>query len=482
MEMANTLGEPDMKKLLLLTFLMTTHMTTYASDIIPIGHGNNKLYYNIGGSNDFAYPPVSNTQTTLLKTNSGLGLGFSCGAYNPALSITNSINNLKDSADNLTQSIVANATGSLIQLPMYFLAQANPTAYNLLNNTLLSANNKLSLTTKTCETVKSQISKGQNPYQDWGAISLNDDWNKHLSFVASGNEDINKSKQEIDAHQGDNGVPWVQGKTDSNSTIHAGGKSQPPIHVIYDTVKSGYNAMLNRDLQSDMDAPNDDQYYQLKHFFPNPRSASDWITNVVGDQVITTCNDDSCKKQQSSFVGHGLLPWVTSCQNNKDDCSDSIRDNLASLVTGNHEMTKINLSQVSAEGIAVSPDVISSIRTMDITQQKIIINKLAQEIAVQRVMDKAFIAKSILSTGAQVPIIAANQPAQIIIKRAIDNLDADIRSLAFENQMRKQTISNTISETLKFQNQQQQDAMSITPASSSTPLMEKGAISERSHK
>jgi transposase-like protein len=97
-------------------------------------------------------------------------------------------------------------------------------------------------------------------------------------------------------------------------------------------------------------------------------------------------------------------------------------------------------------------------------------------------MDKAFIAKSILSTGAQVPLIAANQPAQVIIKHAIENLDTDIRSLAFENQIRKQTISNTISETLKFQNQQQQDAMRIAPASSSTPLMENGAISERSSK
>jgi integrating conjugative element protein (TIGR03755 family) len=240
--------------------------------------------------------------------------------------------------------------------------------------------------------------------------------------------------------------------------------------------------MLNRDLQSDLDAPNDEQNGQLKQFFPNPKSASQWIANVVGDQVITTCNDDSCKKQQSSLVGHGLLPWVTSCQDNKNDCADTIRDNLANLVTSNQEMTKDSLSRVSAEGIAVSPDVISSIRTMDVTQQKIIVNKLAQEVAIQRVMDKAFIAKSILSTGAQVPLIAANQPAQVIIKHAIENLDTDIRSLAFENQIRKQTISNTISETLKFQNQQQQDAMRIAPASSSTPLMENGAISERSSK
>ncbi|MEO8964698.1 MAG: integrating conjugative element protein [Gammaproteobacteria bacterium] len=461
---------------LLPVLLLAFSITTQASDIIPMGHGNNRLYYKIGGSNDFALPPVSSTRTTILDTRSNLGIGYSCGAYNPALSITNSINDLKNSADNLEQNIIASATGSLIQLPMYLLAQANPTAYNLLNSTLLDAHKRLELSTKSCEAVKSQIAKGQNPYQDWGTLSVNDQWKKHLTMVSSGNEDINNSKKDIDAHSGDTGVPWVQGKIDSDTSLHAGGKSQPPIHVISDTVKSGYNTMLNRDLQSDFDAPNESQNSELRQFFPNPKSASDWITNVIGDQVITTCNDESCKKQQGSLVGHGLLPWVTSCQANKNDCTDTIRDDLGNLVTGNQTITKDSLRKVSADGIAVSPDVIASIRGMDITQQKIIIDKLAQEVAVQRVMDKAFIAKNILATGAQVPVIAANHPAQVIIGRAIMNLDNDIRSLAFESQVRKQTISNTISETLQFENQQQQDAMRVSPVSSSTPLMENGAI------
>ena len=470
-----------MKKILSV-LLITSCIAAHASNIIPIGHGNNRLYYKIGGGNDFAMPPVSSTHTTVLNANTNLGIGYSCGAFNPALSIANSINDLKDSADNLEQNIIASATGSLIQLPMYLLAQANPTAYNLLNNTLLSAHKQLDISTKSCEAVKDQIAKGQNPYQDWGTISVNDQWKKHLTLVSSGNEDINHSKKDIDNHSGDNGVPWVQGKTDTDASVHAGGKSQPPIYVIADTVKSGYNALLNRDLNNDANAPDDASNSTLKQFFPNPKTASEWVTNVLGDQVITTCNDDSCKKQQGSLVGHGLLPWVTSCQANKNDCSDTIRDDLGNLVTGNTATNKDTLTKVSADGIAVSPDVIASIRGMDITQQKIIINKLAQEVAVQRVMDKAFIAKNILSTGSQVPIIAANHPAQVIIGRAISNLDNDIRSLAFESQVRRQTMSDTLSETLKFGNQQQQDAMRVAPASSSTPLMENGAISKESPK
>jgi integrating conjugative element protein (TIGR03755 family) len=466
---------------LLFAFFITFSITTYASNIIPVGSGNNQFYYKIGGSNDFVYPPVSDTAVIRLDADVNLGMGNSCSAFNPALSITNSINELKDSADNLEQSIIASATGSLIQLPMYLLAQANPTAYNLLNNTLLSAHQQLAVSTKSCELIKDQISNGQNPYQDWGTISVNNQWKKHLSLVSSGNEDINHSKKEIDAHNGDDGVSWVQGKSDAGG-LHAGGKGQPPIHVIADTVKSGYNAMLNRDLQSEADAPETTSNSTLKAIFPNPKSASTWVTSVLGDEVITTCNDDSCKKQQGSLVGRGLLPWVTSCQANKDDCIDTIRENFGNLVTGNEAITKENLSKVSADGIAISPDIISSIRVMDITQQKIIINKLSQEVSMQRVIDKAFIARNILAMGAQVPVIAANHPAEVVIGQAITNLDNDIRSLAFESQVRKQTVSDTLSETLKFSNQQQQNAVNIAPVSSSNPLMENGAIQQESAK
>jgi len=467
-------------KNLITALLVTFSITTYASNIIPVGNGNNKLYYKIGGGNDFELPPVADTSTTVLNAKTNLGTGYSCSAFNPALSIANSINDLKDSTDNLEQNVVSNATGSLVQIPMYLLAQANPTAYNLLNNSLLSAHKQLSVSTKSCEAVKEQISQGKNPYQDWGTLSVDNQWKKHLTLISSGNEDINQVKKNIDTTSGDNGVPWVQGQSDSDSSLYAGGKSQPSIHVIADTVKAGYNTLLNRDLQSDADAPNNGTDDQLKQYFPNPKAAVDWTTNVLGDQVVTTCNDDTCKKQQGNLVGHGLLPWITSCQINPTDCVDTIRDNFGNLITGNMPITKDNLDKISADGIAVSPDVISSIQRMDTSQQKIIINKLSQEVAMQRVMDKAFIAKNILSTGAQIPVVSSNHPAQVIIGQAITNLDNDIRSLAFESQTRKATVSDTLSQTLNFSNQQQQDAMRVPAVSSSPSLMENGAMQKES--
>ncbi len=463
-----------MIKIAIFCFILLFSANSIASNIIPVGNDNNLLYYKIGGSNGFSLPPVSDTDSMNLNTSANLGLGFSCSAFNPALSISNSINDLKDSTENITHDIVTNATGSLIMMPLYELAKINPTLYSLLNNQLLSANHKLEVSTKSCDVDKEQIDRGENPYQDWGKIAVNDQWKKQLSFAAMGNADINHSKKEIEAHSGDEGVAWTSGKKENDGTVHAGGKGQPPVYVIADTVKAGYNVMQNKNLDNDTTASGD-----LIRYFATPHAAIDWVTSVVGDQVITTCNDEECKKKQGSIVGHGLLPRVMSCDQDKENCVTTIRDHLGQLVSNGESQTSINLENVSAGGIAISPDAINSIRTMEPTQQSIIINKLAQEIAAQRVIDKALVARTILATGAQVPVISANHPAQILIHRAMNQLDEDIKSLAFESQIRKQMMSDTLSQVLAYSNNQQRKVLHAAPVSPTQPLMENSAQKDK---
>lgn len=463
-------------KIILLSIISAAFISNVnASDIIPTGNSNNSLYYKIGGGSDYALPPVQNTQTINLGADADLGAGYTCGAFNPALSISNTLNDLKDDVDNVEQGVLSNATGSLSEMPMYFLAQASPTAYNLINNALLKAHKQLDVSTKSCQQVKDQISQGKNPYQDWATISMGDQWKQHLSLTASGQEDINTAKKDVDQNAGNNGVPWVQGNKDNNGGYHAGGLNQPPVHVIADIVKAGYNAMLMRDLNDNSPAPTGGE---LANQFPAPADAQNWITNVVGDQTITTCNDNSCKSNQGGISGRGLLPWITTCSNqNKNYCADNIRANLSNLVTGQSSITKENLEAVSASGLVVSPQVISAIRSMDSSQQGIIVNKLAQEVATQRVVDRALIARNILQTGSQVPVIASNKPAQTIIQQAIGHLDKDVQSLAFESQVRKQMMSDTVSNILNYQSNQQYSAMGVSPVVPSQPLMENGAIS-----
>ncbi len=360
-------------------------------------------------------------------------------------------------------------------MPMYFLAQANPTAYNLINNALLRAHQLIEVSSKSCQEVKNQIAAGKNPYQDWATISVGNSWKKHLSLTASGAEDINQAKKDVDTNGGNDGVAWVQGNKNNFGGYAAGGLNQPPIHVIADTVKAGYNALLMRDLNDNRPAPPNGE---LAKAFPAPIDAINWITNVVGDQTITTCNDNSCKQKQGSISGRGLLPWITTCSEaNKDHCADAIRNNLINLVSGKTPITKTNLAAVSASGIIISPEVINALRAMNSPQQAMMLNKISQELATQQVVDRAWLARNLLQTGSQVPVIASNQPAQKIIDQAILHLDKAIQSIAFESQTRKQMLSDTISQLLNYQSNQQNAAIHVPAVTPAAPLMQDSAIS-----
>lgn len=459
---------------LMVELLIGVSCVALANNIIPLGTHENNLYYKMGGGSDFTLPPVSDTTTMTLNAGADLSAGLSCGAFNPALSITNSMNNLKDEVDNLEQGIIAAATGSIAEMPMYELAKADPTLYHLLNNALLSAHKQIDLSVKGCQQVRNEIAHGKNPYADWAILSVGDRWKQHLALTAAGDEDINDAEQDVNEHAGDNGVTWVQGSEGVDGALHAGGQNQPPIHVIADTVMAGYNALLNRaNLQDPSPAPTGTE---LSQAFPAPSDAVSWTTNVVGDAIITTCNDTTCKNNQGGLAGRGLLPWITTCHlPNQPDCTQTIQTNLANLVTAQTPITQENLDSVSAEDLIISPHVIHALQNMEPTQQKLLISKLAQEVATQRVVEKALLAKTLLQTGSQVPVIAANQPAQKTIQAATSHLNQDIQSLAFEASIRKQLLSNTLEDLMNYQ-QQQQTATQQTQVTVSPLLLQNSAL------
>jgi integrating conjugative element protein (TIGR03755 family) len=345
----------------------------------------------------------------------------------------------------------------------------------MINNSLLGAHKAIELSTKSCQEVKNQISQGQNPYQDWASISVGNQWKQHLSLTGSGTEDINDAKKDVDQNAGNAGVPWVQGNKGSDGkTTYAGGLNQPPVHVISDTVKAGYNAMLTRDLGSNDPAPNGGE---LGKEFHAPSDAVAWVINVVGDQTITTCNDPSCTAPQGGISGRGLMPWVTACGgSNQAYCADTVATNIGSLVSGQTPMTKDNLQAVSAGGLVISPQVITSIRSMEASQRGIVVAKLAQEVATQHVINRALMARTMLQTGSQVPVIASNKPALTIINQATQHIDKDLQAMAFESQVRKQMMSNTVSDVLNYSGAQQQNAAQLPAVAPKAPLMQNSAL------
>ncbi len=451
-----------------------TPLMAGASPIIPTADNMSHFYYQIGGGSDYRPPSSFYAAPIDLGVDANISMGNQCGMYNPAISITNTLNDLEDSVNNLTESVIANAIGSIAEMPMYFLSLANPTLYNLLNNSLISAHTLIDASVKSCQETKNQIAQGKNPYEDWATLSVGDSWKAHLSLTATGDEDINKANEAITEDAGNDGVIWVQGKTFSDGSLHAAGKNQPVIHVIADIVKAGYNTLLNRDFSSDQAAPANSD---LANQFPTPTDAINWITGVLGDQNITTCKDSSCKAGQGTVAGRGLLPWMTICTTqNNNDCVDTLNQRLQALVSGSTPSNKTNLLAVSADDLVISPTVIRTIQGMEDSQQGMVIHKLAQEIAMQRIMEKALMARDILQAGRQAPAITINRPAQFILQDKLTTLDNELRSLSFETQVRKQMMSDTLLNVMNYANAQQGQAFGVGQINNRQPFIENGAI------
>ena len=68
-------------------------------------------------------------------------------------------------------------------------------------------------------------------------ISRGTDWK---TVIGSGGLDIVTAKQEIDANVGRSGVMWL-------CNARAGGEGQPPILVVEDVTRAGWNALMNRE-------------------------------------------------------------------------------------------------------------------------------------------------------------------------------------------------------------------------------------------
>jgi integrating conjugative element protein (TIGR03755 family) len=459
----------------ILVLIVIFPVLSHAS-LIPTG--NNPFYYRLGGGLDIPKPANQSTTTIPLHVDSNVGLGYNCGVFDPNLSITNSLNDIAGSFQNVEEGVVQNATSAIAEFPLYAIARADPNLYNLLNNALLGARKDFELSTKSCEVMQSEIGRGQNPYTDWGSLSMGNDWKYHMSLAnnqnlslvsdtnLSGsdfntvNGDINQVSKEVAKDNGANGVPWIHG-------INAGGVGQPVILVIHDTAVAGYNVILQSSRAYDDVSvpPQTNANDHLTSTWTNPALAANWIVNVLGDEEITTFANGA----KESTPGMGLLP-----ANQK--LTASISEKLQNLISGQTPVTIENLKAVSAPGVMINAAVISAIKQKEPVTQAIIVNKLAQEIATAKIIDKALLAREILEEGSQVPAIYINTAAQHLIHQAISRLDDAMNNLLFNVKVRKELVSNTVTQLLEnTQGEAISDSL-IQSSSKTKSILQNGAV------
>ena len=382
-------------------------------------------YYEIGGAEPVSVPANPAVTSITLGGSAELGLGYSCGKFDPVAAVTNTLNDIGDGLDNMMDAMVAAATNAIASLPALILQRANPGLYDLFQNALLKAEKVMQLATKSCEQMEAEIAQGKNPYADLITLSKGNDWKLQMGI---GGNDAVTAKEAVETSNGENGVPWIGGQS--------GGVGQPELRFTGDIVQAGYNITLNRPVAATSAVGTSSA--RLAAIWNRPSEARDWTIEVVGENIVTTC--DTCRKE--SIPGTGLLPKL-------HQESTTVTLAMQNLVSGATPPTLANLETVTAPGVAITRQVIEAIRLMPASEQGLIIGRLVAEISTARTVEKALYARRLLLTGRQVPEVYATEVAREHADGAIAELDKEIENLLFESRVRKEVVSDTLTTLLQ---------------------------------
>ena len=318
------------------------------------------------------------------------------------------------------------ASSAIASLPALILQRANPGLYDLFQNALLQAEETMQLATKSCEQMEAEIAKGKNPYADLITLSKGNDWKLQMGI---GGNDAVTAKDAVESSNGDSGIPWVGGQ--------AGGVGQPVLEFTGDIVKAGYNINMNRPITTVGPVPPASST-RLTEIWTTPADARNWVVDVVGENIVTTC--DTCRKD--TIPGTGLLPKL-----NQEATAVTVE--IQNLVSGATPLTLANLDNITAPGVAITRQVIEAIREMPASEQSLIMGRLVSEISTARTVEKALYARRLLLSGRQVPEVYATEVAREHADISIVELDKEIENLLFETRVRREVVSETVTVLLE---------------------------------
>jgi integrating conjugative element protein (TIGR03755 family) len=395
-------------------------------------------YYEIGGAEPVSVPANPAVVSTTLGGSAQLGLGYSCGKFDPVAAVTNTLNDIGSGVDNMMNAMTAAATSAIASLPALILQRANPGLYDLFQNALIKAEETMQLATKSCEQMEAEIAQGKNPYADLITLSKGNDWKVQMGI---GGNDAVTAKDTVESSNGDNGVPWIGGQ--------AGGTGQPVLEFTGDIVEAGYNINMNRAVTDTSPVPAASAT-RLSEIWGSPTEARDWTVDVVGENIVTTC--DTCRKD--SIPGTGLLPKLYQE-------SATVTTEIQNLVSGATPPTLANLDQITAPGVAITRQVIEAIREMPASEQSLIMGRLVSEISTARTVEKALYARRLLLSGRQVPEVYATEVAREHADNSIAELDKEIENLLFETRVRKEVVSDTVATLLERAAAKRQSSLTV---------------------
>ncbi len=374
---------------------------------------NVPLYYSLGGAKAVDSPAtfLSRLQPLENEENSG----FLCGSFEPSLDIQDMLTGQLNDTLATLNSIPAAVTSAL---PGYVLCRAQPGLCQLLQHYVVRAENKWNLSVKSCEEMMKSATRSGNPFRDLVEVSRMQTWQQEAQAGA------NATEAERQANQTDGCVLWVGGNK-------SGCKGKEPIWLTKDTARTGWCLIQDLDAECSGDRlpSQSGTVTTIAETWSSPDDAASWTSDVLGDFKIQT------GVQSSTKAGTGLLPKI-------EEETQDILTALTDLVYSSEAPTDADFIRLSTKRLFLTAPLIAALR--DLPDRNLLIHRIANEVALARVVQKALLARRILLAGIMEPNIQSAGKIAESIRHKIDILEREIDTITFELHVSRRLVSESI--------------------------------------
>ncbi|GKS83626.1 integrating conjugative element protein [Acidovorax sp. SUPP1855] len=376
------------------------------------------VLYSIGGGRAVSMGPVGNMQSI------GVGAAWNsnlvCGDMSITTTLQNQLNGVTNGFQSIMSNVIQNATSAVASLPALIIQRADPGLYNLLTNGILQARLDFDRSKMTCRAIANRMADMAGGQTGWDQLSEGMALKQAVSST-----DAVSAIERAEANKGNSGVPWVGGSS-------AGGSGQAPIKVVGDVTRAGYNLLNGRGVTDTSSINANDCNGRLTcQTWTSPQAAATWATRVLGEREQRTCQ--ACNKTATT-PGAGLTPLI------QEEYETKLKA-LQELVSGAKPTTAANLDAAGSASLPVTRGVIEALR--DEPDQDLLGKRLASEVALASVMEKALLLQRTLLTGRKEPNVAANELATKAVDQESGALAQEIQNLKTELELRRELAGNS---------------------------------------
>ena len=400
----------------LMAWLVSTALTAgllagNASAQVPREDG--RWYYQIGGAVPYLGLGADRERPLELGAAAQWSRARVC-EFDQRRSLLNHLGDTSRNVYGLNQAIIRTAALGAQRSGLYVLQRSNPGLYDLLLHGMEDGRRRFEAAVRRCRQVHQP--RSGTLLEDWLRQPRSHAW----AEAALDGRDPVRMVARIDWGGGDEGLVWIQGR-------RAGGKGQPPIRLVSDLVRAGHRQRRLVNAEGDGGDP-------LRGLWSDVRDASAWAVALIGDREIRLCS--GCQ-QLVLHLSRGL-------RNLHHQEQLGLLDRLlAVLEDADWDASLIDELSVPGMGIMISPRVLQALQKEQGADREILAGRLAAEIALARVLEKAWVIRHLLQAGSEEPNVAANGAARQAAAESLQALEAQVGEVLFEHQLRHEVLTGT---------------------------------------